>query len=141
MLKRCPRVIMLGLLCSAGCQAPDLTEDVDTYVNQTNLVRAMLCDCILDLADPDAECDASLDQLTQVDAECLEATLDGHERDGQEFLDCANAALDDFVQCVAANVDCEPDTNDSCGTVYTVAAARCTQLPSDVQAAFTACEG
>jgi hypothetical protein len=141
MLKRRLHVLMVGSACSIGCGTPDLTDDVSLYVNQTNEVRGMLCACVLDLGNPDAECDDSLDQLTQVDAECLDATLDGHERDGQEYLDCANAALGDFVQCVAANVDCEPDTNDNCETLYTVASSRCTQLPTDVQAAFTACAG
>lgn len=135
------RVLTIGTASLIGCQTPDLTDDVSLYVNQTNDVRGMLCSCVLDLETPDVECDDSLKGLTQVDADCLAATLDGHQRDGQEYLDCENAALEDYVQCVAANVDCEPGVNDSCLTVYTVASSRCTQLPSDVQAAFTACEG
>lgn len=133
--------LALGFVFLAACQPPDLTDDVNTYVVQTNDVRAKLCDCILDLGNPDVECDASLDQLTQIDADCMVSTLDGHERDGQEYLDCVNAALDDYVQCVTMNSSCDDATNDGCTAAYTTAVAGCSQLPTDVRAQFQACAG
>jgi hypothetical protein len=133
--------LALGSVCLVGCQAPDLTDDVSAYVVQTNDVRAKLCDCILDLGNPDAECDASLDQLTQVNADCMVSALDGHEREGQDYLDCVNAALYDYVQCVTLNSACDDATNDSCTSAYATAAGACSQLPTDVRASFEACGG
>jgi hypothetical protein len=130
-----------GLACwLLGCQTVDLTDDLNEYAGLANEAEIRPCDCYQELGFQSlAECTDPLDSLSQADLECLDAALQGHERDGQEYLDCKNAALGDYVQCVAANVDCEPGVNDGCLSVYTVAAAGCTQLPSDVQAAFTAC--
>jgi hypothetical protein len=141
MLKRYPRVLMVGLLCSTACQAVDLTDDLNEYVGLANDAVVRPCDCYQELGFQSLiDCTEDLDELSQSDLECLDAALQGHERDGQEYLDCKNAALVEYVQCMTTNVDCEPGVNDSCLTVYTVASSRCTQLPSDVQAAFTACE-
>ena len=141
MLPRLLQTLALGLVCLAGCRAPDLTAEVDAYVMQTNFVRNTLCYCLV-VPDPDFECDESLDPFTQIDADCMVASLDGHERDGEEFLDCVNAALDNYVQCVALNSEvCDEDINAGCTSTYEGAFASCSQLPTDVRAAFLACGG
>jgi hypothetical protein len=141
MFPRLLKTLALGSVCLAGCRAPDLTDEVDAYVSQTNFVRSTLCYCMV-VADPDLECDASLDLFIQLDAECMVASLDGHEREGEEFLGCVNAALDTYVQCVSVNSEaCEEAINTGCTSAYETAIAGCSQLPTDVRAAFEACGG
>lgn len=141
MLSRRLRVLLLGLMPTlGGCQGPDITPELDEYqqlVDDTNLRR---CDCPQDLGfDTKAECDEAVGFVTAEDRQCLEDALDGEEADGKDYLACANAALRDYEQCLAANVDCEAGVNDACASVYSMAVAQCTQLASDVRAAFLAC--
>ena len=134
------RGFLLGVTTVLGCSAPDLTEDVNRYGYLLNEVNLMLCNCLTDLGNPDVECPPSLDLLTQLQIDCLGDALDGHEREGLEYLDCANEALDDYVQCVTSNVSCDADANESCTAAYTMAVGSCPQLDADVHAAFEACK-
>lgn len=125
-----------------GCQAPDITAELNTYQELFDDTTWLLCDCPQDLGfDTTGECRDVYGHISPDDRQCLEDALDGHESDARDFLSCTNAARQDYEQCLGANVDCEAGVNDACTSVYTVEAARCTQLPSDVQAAFLACTG
>jgi hypothetical protein len=141
MLSRRLPVLLLGLMPTlGGCQGPDISPELDAYqqlVDDTNLLR---CDCPQDLGfDTKAECDQAIGYVTTAERQCLEDAVDGEEADAQDYLGCANAALQNYEQCLAANVNCEAGANDACASVYSSTVAQCTQLPSDIRAVFLAC--
>lgn len=141
MQERSWRALLVSSLSMVGCQSPpDLTPDLNAYVSQRNDADLRLCDCPQDLGfGTVSECSDATVLLTQLDADCLAMALDGHEREGQEYLDCSNAALGEYIECLAANVSCEPGVNSGCTSTYTNTVASCGTLPSDVQSAFNAC--
>jgi hypothetical protein len=143
MISRSLCALVVGLAASVlGCQGPDITADLDRYQNLVSDTNILRCTCYQDLGfGSSIECDEALGPVTTAERACFDNALDGHESDAQDFLSCSNTALQEYQQCLAANPDCEPGVNDDCASVYTVAVAGCTQLPSDVQAAFAACKG
>lgn len=136
------RALVVGLACLAGCQSVDLTDDLNTFVGLYNEAQIRPCDCYQDLGfESLEECtDSSRAQLTQGSIECMNAALDGHERDGQEYLVCVSDAYEDYLQCLAANVSCTPGTYDQCMLGLGTSVNQCTQLKdAGVQADFDAC--
>jgi hypothetical protein len=130
------------IVFAVGCQGPDITAELDTYQELFDDTTWLLCDCPQDLGfATTGECRDVYGRISPDERQCLEDVLDGHESDARDFLLCTNAARQDYEQCLAANADCQEGVNDACTSVYTVEAARCMQLPSDVQAGFLACTG
>lgn len=135
------RRLGLGLVAaSLGCQGPDITAELNDHQTYLNDINGRMCECpeILGYQSAD-ECFDALGVVDEVERMCFEDALDGHEADGQDYLVCANAALQKYEQCLAVNVDCDADASDSCTSAYAVERAQCTQLSASVQAAFAAC--
>lgn len=63
----------------------------------------------------------------------------GHEDPGKEYLDCANVALQFYLQCLDANVDCEDGAYESCTSDYMVVVGECPALPAGAQSMFDGC--
>jgi hypothetical protein len=141
MLSHTFRLLGLGLVAAPlGCQGPDITAELNDHQTLLNDVNGRLCECpdILGHQSTD-ECFDALGVVDEVERMCFEDALEGQRADGQDYLVCANAALQKYEQCLASNVDCDADVGDSCTSVYTVELAQCTQVPSDVRAAFAGC--
>lgn len=99
-----------------------------------------MCACPEDLGfDSMSECSTALGYIDNAERDCFEDAFDGHHGDALDYLECANAALRAYEQCLANNVDCDPGAHNSCTTVYVVAESGCTQLPPKVDAEFLAC--
>jgi hypothetical protein len=143
MLSRTLPTLMLGLVAPLlGCQGPDITGELNTYETLLGDINGRLCECPENFGfDSLSECFDALGGVGTDERLCVEDALDGHHADGQDYLVCANAALQGYEQCLVNNVDCDPDANSACLSVYTVELSRCTQLPAKVQVAVTACTG
>lgn len=46
-----------------------------------------------------SECFDQVGQITLSEHDCMSAALDGHEDEAQDYLDCANAAYQNYVDC------------------------------------------
>ena len=123
-----------------GCHKPDITAELDTYKVLFDSIEFNQCSCPEVLGfDTIEECEAVHDGITPTERQCLDDVLSDHGADAEDFLSCANEALSNYEQCVIGNINCEVDTNDVCTSMYTVALSQCTQVPSNVKAAATAC--
>src|SRR5690349_1745128 len=91
-----------------GCSGPDITEELNTYETLLGEINDLRCLCPQDLGfDSMAECTDSLGYVGSEERECFEAALDGHHSAAQDYLACANMALQEYSQCLSSNVDCE----------------------------------
>ena len=134
-------VILGGLSFTLSCQSPvDLSDEIDEYASLLNEATAEACDCPQVLGYSGiGECTDALGEVTPEDQDCAATALEGSEDEGKAYLDCANAALRDYADCLADNTSCDDTWYDDCSKDRTDALAACPALPSDVDAAFSAC--
>ena len=125
-----------------ACQEPpDITPDLNEYETLVNNANASACECFAELGyTTPSECEADLPEVSITGRQCMDDALAGHEEAGKDFLDCANMALQFYVQCLDANVDCDPAAYDTCSSDYMATLSSCPALPADAESAFNACQ-
>lgn len=138
---RAIRILSLTLLGAVlSCQSPDISAELDEYTDLLNIVNGLACECPQDLGYASlAECNDAFPTVNAMDRQCLANALDGSEEAGKDYLDCANAALRAYEQCLELNPGCEEGWYSNCNDNFGGAVATCAPLPADVQPAFAAC--
>jgi hypothetical protein len=138
---RLPRPWSFGPLLLLACaQPPDISDDIETYASLLTDARFQSCNCpqLLGFADS-IQCDEALGQVGTGERQCFATVLKGHEEAAREYLTCANAAYQVYVDCLETNVDCEQGIYDDCTADHEDALASCPLMPVDTQSAFEAC--
>jgi len=141
MLTRSHRATWFGLIALVGCQQPpDISGDIDTYASLVSDANSLTCNCpeILGYSTI-SECDDVLGVVGLNERECISTVLKGHEDAAREYLVCASAAYQGYVDCLETNVDCEESVYNDCAAEHEDAMASCPLLPADTQSAFEAC--
>lgn len=133
--------LRLGPLALFACQrSPDISVEIQDYASLLSDARDLACDCPEDLGYPTvSDCGEALKPVGTNERDCLAAVLDGHEEDAKAYLDCANAAYRDYVDCLAGNVSCADGWYDQCTADHEDAMAVCPQLPAEVDSSVLAC--
>src|SRR5262245_43337746 len=95
--------LWLGSLALIACQSPpDITDEINEYSSLISDANDYACRCPQDLGyDSIAECGEAHSPVDAQEHECLVAVLDGHEEEAKRYLDCANAAYQEYVDCLA----------------------------------------
>ena len=134
------RAASLASLGLAGCATPaDITQELNDYVSLLNDTNALLCSCPDDLGYASVvECDEALGTVGDSDRTCVESALEG-EDEANEYLRCANSALEVFEQCLELNSSCEPGEHTACQDGYSEELAMCDQVSSAAVGAISQC--
>lgn len=141
MRSRLPRPWPFGMLLVLACaEPPDISGGIETFANLRSTTNTLLCNCpgLLGYADS-IQCDDALPPVDSGARQCMTTVLDGHEDAAKEYLTCANARYELYVQCLETNVSCEADIYNDCTADHESALASCPLMPVDVQSAFEAC--
>ncbi|MCA8972771.1 MAG: hypothetical protein KDC95_23495 [Planctomycetes bacterium] len=131
---------LLLTLTALSCQRPDLSGVLLDHEDMLNDRYGAVCECptaagFASLAD----CDDAFVSIGEEHTDCMADALAGHETEGQEYLECANSSLMNYIQCLDANDNCEESKYQSCTDTYESAISTCSSLPADVKVAFDAC--
>jgi hypothetical protein len=141
MSMRLHRAPCLGLFLFLGCQQPpDISGDIGTYADLLSDANSLACECpqILGYATI-SECDDAMSAVSSGERQCLANVLEGHEDEAKDHLECANAAYQQYVDCLGTNVSCEESVYNDCTMDHETALAACPQLSEGVRPSFDAC--
>lgn len=128
----------LGALLS--CSAPDISAEVTDHQSLLNDRAYAVCLCCQDVGfDTLDECGDAYPTVTSADRDCMSDALVGSEDQAQEYLACANMALQTYVQCLEGNQSCVDGQHQTCGSTHDAAMAACPALPSSAKAEFDIC--
>ncbi|PRP92419.1 hypothetical protein ENSA5_49270 [Enhygromyxa salina] len=131
--------LLLGAMLSCSA-VPDISAELTEYDELITDTRASACRCPEDLGFANrVECDDAYGPVSIAERQCLDDAVAGSEDDAQAHLDCVNMALQSYLQCLDANVECEEGAYDACTGDYMVATAACPSMPAGVQTTFDAC--
>ena len=138
---RLPHAWSFGLLLLLACsEPPDISHELADYAGLLNDTTSLSCACSLLLDYWDTfECNEALPSVGMDEWRCLTEVLEGHEEAARDYLVCASAAYQPYVDCLSMNYSCSQELYDDCTADHAAALASCPQLPSDVQSAFEAC--
>jgi hypothetical protein len=129
-----------GLLLLSCSKPPDISHELKDYADLLNDATSLTCACGVLLGYWDvAECNEALPSVGMEEWRCLTEVLEGHEEAALDYLVCASAAYQPYVDCVGMNYSCSQELYDECTAEHAAALASCSQLPDDVQSAFEAC--
>lgn len=133
-LRLCPVALL-------ACQSPpDITAEIDEYADLLSDANAFACNCPQDLGYATmTECGEALSPVDAHEYQCLVNALEGHEEDAKRYLDCANAAYQEYVDCLAGNVNCMDGWYDACTADHESAIAACPSLPGTLESSVIAC--
>ena len=141
---RSPTHLPLILLAAlAGCgQAPDLSAELDLYVEHVNDARGGICMCPVDAGfDTAVDCGEALSFVGDAEVQCMSAALEEYGEDGSSYLACVSSAYDDGAACLAANTACEDGQVAACEQAREISSSACSQIPDTGRNAFQACIG
>lgn len=126
---------------SLGCSSPpDISGDLEEYGSLLNGAVLARCVCYSDLGYDDADaCIDGVGLVNAADRDCLADVSSGNEEDVQAYLGCANQELETYVDCLELNDGCAEGSHDECTSSYESRVAGCPQLPTSIQASFSAC--
>ena len=128
------------LLLLACAQPPDISDDIEEYANLLSDANHRACDCPQVLGySSKVECDEALGLIGTGERQCFATVLEGHEEAARDYLACANAAYQVYVDCLETNLDCDSGFYDQCTADHEAALSSCPLMPVDTQSAFEAC--
>lgn len=130
--------LLLALSCTG---APDISGELDTYVDHLNTVNSLVCDCPADLGyGTGSECSEAFGIVGADARACMEDALAGEESGARDYLECANEALASYELCLEANAGvCAEGQYFVCKDAFDTARDSCSGLPSGALDELTAC--
>jgi hypothetical protein len=139
---RSPFLAPLCVLVLASCQnreREELLDRLDDFDTARNDVSAVHCECYEELGFmTTGECLLNQLDLDDADKECIADAFDGREDLGVDYYSCIVPLQGEYVLCLD-DVACGTDWNVPCRTEYETAELDCPELPSEIEAAITAC--
>ena len=101
----------------------------------------LVCECPQDLFyQTSAECLAALGVVGDAERECMSDALDGDREAGKDYLTCANSAIADYGECLAANPGCQDGWYEECVMQSSSALDACgALLAPEARLAFSSC--
>ena len=134
-------IAVASVLAMLSCtDPPDTSSEVNEYERLVNDTNGAACACPQDLGFGSlVECIDVYGTISADERQCLGDALVGAEDEGKAYLDCANASLQLYLQCLEANVGCDAGGYDQCRGDFDADVAACPALPADAKSAFDAC--